>query len=410
MKNLADVAVGDIDRDGNLDIVAAAEGAVWYFHHPSGQPTTAMAAWGNPDSNDELRERIDASYMMLSDAELLAIIAQAVGPGVNLDDYVVTIEQRYTNVEIGDIDNDGDNDIAASRSFVINLEPRPNAPVEGIQIVDGDVFVFINPGFATNGHNWRTISVGRHERQTRLDRDGADALLLYDLDGDGDLDIISAATKDNNVQVAWFENPVQNRFGAPGPSLAPDDVWQQWRIGSIRDVCGLDVADLTGDGRPDVVATGGAQMQMVLFEQPAAGPARSYDWDSYVLVTYQSFEPRDVKVLDVDNDGELELVTGGTNGAVRYYKRSGDPRGPWQAFVVHDYAATTDASQTGGGTSAGDAAAGTSAVDVGRLGYGDLDGDGDLDLVAVVSGEKDNDSRVAWIRNETIRLDAAGGE
>jgi len=384
MEKLADVAVGDIDRDGALDIVAAAEGAVWYFHHPTGQPVTALHLWGNQDPNDELRERIDASYSMLSAAELQAIITQALGPGLNLDDYIVTIEQVYPNVEIGDLDNDGDNDVVASHSFVLTLTPKPGIPVPAIQIVDGDVFVFVNPGFADNGRNWSAISIGRHERQTRLDRDGASGLLLYDLDNDGDLDVISAARKDNNVQVAWFENPVRRRPGTSDPGLAVDTIWYQWRIGSIRDARGLDIADLTGDGRPDVVVTGGEQLQMILFEQPSTGPRRAWDWDAHVLATFESFEPRDVKALDLDNDGVLELVTGGTEGAVRYYERDSDPRQPWQPLVVVTY----DPPGT-----------------VGLLGYGDLDGDGDFDLVAVVAGDEENDSRITWIRNETI----AGG-
>ena len=160
---------------------------------------------------------------------------------------------------------------------------------------------------------------------------------FYDLDGDGDLDVISAARKDNNVQVAWFENPVENRVGAPGANLATDESWTQWRIGSVRDAWGLDIADLTGDGRPDVIATGGEQQQMLLFEQPATGPKRAWDWDTYVLMTYDTFEPRDVRACDLDNDGTLELVTGGTIGTIRYYERNADPRDEWSVLVVYDY-------------------------------------------------------------------------
>lgn len=376
MENLADVAVGDIDGDGALDLVGAAEGAVWYFHHPTGAPTTEMALWGNQDQADDLAERIEASAGGLTDSELEALLAQALGPGVNLDDYIVTIKQLYTNVEIGDMDGDSDNDVIASRLFKISLEPRPEVPVEPLVVTDGDVFVFLNPGGAIDGHNWTAISAGRHERQARTDRDGAAGLLLNDLDGDGDLDLVSAARDDNNVQVAWFENP--------GGPLDPNFFWTQWRIGSVRDAFAIDVADLTGDNRPDVVATGGAQKQLVLFVQPDGGPKRSYDWDAAVIVDFDSYEPRDVKAVDIDNDGVRELVLTGTGGAVRYFEQGLFPTGTWNGVVVANF---------------------DPPGEVGLVGYGDLDGDGDLDLVTVIDNSEDNAERVSWIRNELRAFD-----
>ncbi len=373
MLQLADVAVGDIDGDGALDIIGGAENAVWYFHHPTGMVTTELRNWGNPDPLDELHERIDASAPDPNNADenLQAIIVQAVGPYVNLDDYIITVEQLYTNVEIGDFDLDGDNDVAASRTFRIELVPRPDAPVEPIVIVDGDVLVFANPGGAVTGHDWVSVSAGRHERQWRLDRDGATGLLCYDMDQDGDLDLVSSARDDNNAQVVWFENP--------GGPLDPDTPWTQWRIGSVRDAWSIDIGDLTGDGRPDVVASGGEQMQVLLYEQPADGARRPYDWDSSVLITFENFEPRDVKILDIDNDGVSEVVASGTLGIVRYFEPPANVHDEWEPIAV------LDADPPG---------------DVGLLGYGDLDGDGDSDLVAVIAGENENDSRIVWIRND----------
>lgn len=397
MENLADVAVGDIDNDGYLDIVAAAEEAVWYFHHPSSGVTTHMRAWGNQDPNDTLYERIDASYQQFTDNELLAMVTQAVGPGVNLDDYIITIEHLYTNVEIADFDNDGDSDIAASRRFVINLTPRPDRPVEPIQIVDGDVMVFTNPGAAVDGHGWTLVSVGRHERQGRLDRDGASGLLVCDLDGDGWLDLLSSAREDNNVQIAWFRNP--------GPPLETENPWTQYRIGSVRDAWALDLGDVTGDGWPDVVATGGEQMQMMLFEHPGRSFPSSryeYDWETSVIVTFQAYEPRDVKMLDLDNDGVLELVVGGTEGAVRYFERPANPHDAWEGHVITNFVVEQQvpADPNSLTTTADDLIYYTGSGTVGLLGYGDLDNDGDLDLVAVLDSDDENESRAIWIRND----------
>ncbi|MCH7870129.1 MAG: VCBS repeat-containing protein [Planctomycetes bacterium] len=363
IKKLADAAAADIDNDGKLDIIVGADAAIWYLHHPSDHDTTELREW--------TINSIAGSETELSTEDIQAIIAQSVGLAVNLADYNVVVEQIYRNVEIADMDQNGANDIIASQSFLIDLRPRPETDAVPIQIVDGSIQIFGNPGDDTVGIGWSLTSIGVNERETGLDRDGAMGLIIYDIDGDGDLDIISAASEDNNVQVAWFENP--------GGGLLDNLVWTQWRIGSLRNALNIDVADVTGDGRPDVVATGGEQKQVLIFEQPATGARRSYDWDTYPAVTFDSFEPRDVKIIDIDGDGQNDLIVGATGGAVRYFTRPTEPRDEWNVFIV----TTFDPPGT-----------------VGVIGYGDLDGDGDLDLVTVVDGDDENGSRISWIRND----------
>lgn len=367
--HLSDVAVGDIDGDGAADIIAAASDGVVYLHNPGAGNETVLRDWGATDPEAEF---LAGSTAILTNDEVEAIISDVLPAGTNLDDYDVSVEQGYTHVIIADMDGDGANDVVASRRLKINLEPKSNAKVPPLAVISGELQLFQNPAIGTkDGTGFQLITVGRHERYLELDRQGASALMAYDMDGDGDLDLVSAARDDVNTQIAWFENPGRAEFGST-------DAWTQWRIGSVRDSAGFDVADLTGDGRADVVATGAAQRQMVLFEQPVEGPKRDYDWDSSVIATFESYDPLDVKALDIDSDGALELVVGGTNGAVRYFKPGADPHQTWTAAKVLDL----------------------DDGDVGTLGYGDLDADGDLDLVVVVNATEDTADRVVWIRND----------
>lgn len=371
---LLDVAAGDIDNDGMPDVVAATQNGVVYMHHPTQHDTTDLRFWGSGET--EGPEFIEGSTDTLSSDEIDALITDALPPGTRVEQYDIRVEFGVTNVEIGDMDADGNNDVIASAQLIIRGQPSPGNDVEPFLVITGSIQVFQNPGRAKDGSGWAFASVGRHERLDQDDREVATSLLVYDLDGDGLLDIVSAARADGNVQVAWFQNPGQRDFFATGE-------WNQYRIGSVRDVQAIDIADLTGDGRPDVVGTGGDQMQLMLFEQPAEGPARGYDWDSFPIVTFDNFEPRDVRALDIDNDGTLELVLGGTAGAVRYFEPPADPRQTWTGVRILDFKAPGD---------------------VGFVGFGDLDADGDFDLVTVVDDSSDdNGDRVSWIRNDVIR-------
>lgn len=371
--NLQDIAVGDIDGDGNLDIVAATRDGIVYLRHPSlSDRTHVLSEWGAATPELEL---LDNTTEMISEDELQVLIKQAIGPAADVNNYLVTVEQGYTSVAIGDFSNNGNNDIAASRRLRVSLEPRPDLNLEPVEIVAGSIQVLLNPGRAVDGRGWASIVVGQHERHNVLDREGARHLYAYDVDGDGDLDLVSTAVDDRNVQVAWFENP-----GRPGP-IDVGLPWTQRRIGSVRGAFTIDVLDITGDGRVDVVATSPDQMQLVLFVQPESVLDRGYDWFTVPIVNFQNFEPRTVKGIDVDNDGQRELVVGGTNGALRYFKPGPTPLHEWTGYVIMDF---------------------QPAGDVGFLGYGDLDGDGDVDLVVVIDAPAANANRVSWVRNELI--------
>lgn len=367
MEEIADLAVADINGDERLDILVAAKTGVWYLRHPTGKLTTTDLRFWNV-------EPLDASVGLaeLTTEEIEALIEQTVGPGVDLNDYNVTLEQGFRHVEVADFDMANGPDVAASRMFRLTLEPKEGVSGETILIVDGDLIVFLNPGWAEDGVGWNGFLVGEHERlDDRFDRAVPSGLIVSDMDGDGDFDLLSAAQEDNNVQVAWFENP--------GTDTLTTDDWIQWRVGSVRGAYAIALADVTGDGRDDVVATGTFQKQVFLFRQPATGAKREFDWDASAIATFENYEPRDVQVADMDNDGALEIVVGATEGAVRLFQPPADPLDTWVPEIV----ATFDPAGT-----------------VGKIGVADVDNDGDLDLIVVVGESELSGERVALLRND----------
>lgn len=370
---VSDVAAGDIDGDGATDVLLCCDQGIVYLHNPGPGRETILREWG-ADSPD--REFIAGSTTNLTTDEIEAIIANVLPPGIDINSYDVTTEQGYTHLELGDMDGDRDYDIVASRRIHINLSPKSNNNVPPILVVAGELQVFLHPGGTpTTGENWELVTVGRHERFTDLDRSGAAGLMLFDMDGDLDLDIVSAARDDENAGVMWFENPGVAR-------LRDLSSWTPWRIGSLRDASAIDIADVTGDGRADVIAVGPEQLQMLLFVQPATGAKREFDWDTHPIVTFSTVAPRDLKALDIDSDGKLEILVAGTLGALRYFEAGSDPTQPWSVMPVLDL---------------------TPAGDIGLLGFGDLDGDGDLDFVCVLDDADDqenNADRVVWVRND----------
>jgi hypothetical protein len=156
------------------------------------------------------------------------------------------------------------------------------------------------------------------------------------------------------------------------PSPTPAALWTDATADTIGTTAEwsnkVEIADVTGDGRPDILFANGGD-----YESPGEPePLRVFDNGSggFSEVTTDIFGEarflsRVVKVADVDGDDDADIVVGGTYATpTRLYRGAGD------------------------GTYAQDAeGAPDTPMSIGDLEAGDVDADGDLDLVLADWGE-----------------------
>ena len=247
---------------------------------------------------------------------------------------------------------------------------------------------------------------------------GAIAVYIADMDNDGDLDILSASYVDDTI--AWYEND-----GAADPSWAAADI-----VTNVDEAHSVFAADMDGDGDMDILSASRDDDKIYWHENDgAADPS----WTAAVVAT-SADGPQSVFAADVDNDGDMDILSASrSDDAIAWYDNDGAANPTWTAtdiatsadnatsvFVAdmdndgdmdvvssssnddtiawyeNDGAASN--SQTARGISAWtEVVAGSSFDAAGDVVHADIDGDGDLDMVAVSSG---NDDDVSWFIND----------
>jgi hypothetical protein len=255
-------AVGDLDGDGFIDVVAASKELAWY----------AYPKWAKT--------------------------------------VIATARQEFTtDMQVGDVDGDGDPDIIVpdgDKGTVSWFEnPRPESDParsrwkrheigdHGVSAHDLEVGDIDGDGkldvVAHNGHTslWLQRDPNSWAKVT-VATGGRGGLALADVDGDRDLDFVLAGY--------WMEAPADKARGDwPRHTIA--DGWPD-------DVGGV-VADLNEDGRLDVVlAPAESAGRLAWYE---ADDPRGGSWTEHVI-DHDVSHIHTFKAADLDRDGHLDLA------------------------------------------------------------------------------------------------------
>ncbi|MFH1753896.1 MAG: VCBS repeat-containing protein [Candidatus Omnitrophota bacterium] len=409
----------DIDKDADLDVLSTAGNAVSLWIN-EGDPTIA----GNWTSNGNNPWNIDTAFFTAN--SIYAV-------DMDKDGDIDVLSTAATGNDVSWWENDGapNNDNWTEHTIDGNFNGADSIFVSDLDF-DGDLDVMATAGTGAGALNdiswWENDGTPDNNDWTENPIDqtfnGPSFVTAADIDSDGDIDVLGAASTDNDI--AWWQNDANRQSGNIGfeEELKVEDF--------LSSASSVYATDLDIDGDNDMVATGEIGDSVIRYESdgtPLNGGWTEHDPEE--LPASGGFDgPYDVVAVDLDTDGDKDIVAvafnnDATKNDLVWWRNDGsqnftgieledDFNGADSVFVIDldidgdlDIVATAGLRNEVAWWRNSGAEAFTKVV-INTAAFGgardvfcaDLDGDGDNDVVAVA----DNDDQVAWWSNDGSQI------
>ncbi len=289
----------DLDGDGDMDVIAAADAAddvTWWenrsvhrdtrFWTPTAVSNNSGEYWGVEtfDANRDGKLDIVAVASNESDYGDVMLFLQGGTTG------------SWSTVELAD----NISGATTIRVADLNYDTNPDLLVAA----GGEDTIAWFEGNGAGLFSRRDVATGFN---------GAADATVADINGDGNLDVVGAAETAGLLR--WWEN---NLGGAPP--------WTEHMFAPLPGATAVATGDLDGDLDPDVVAVSASLGELTWYEN-LGDSGGTWMWTPRTLTTALN-QPRTVVVADISGDGRNDIVAAGMSGTtdlMRWVNLGGSP-------------------------------------------------------------------------------------